>query len=201
MSAPKNEERNKTVDLSLPAEWQVIGPIEKDHQLSPEMLKQVPGSLVAFGKKCAPQKVKVENGRLDLGTILPVIGGIVLVYIPFTSDRRQTVIFGFGADWLFDAYLDGGRVLDTLAEGNRYHPPSVADHVKIVDLAEGNHLLVIHFTRGGGSAVLCAACSNDMDALHVAIARKHSTRAILSLTTWQSRASLRELLMGSGLEY
>ena len=199
----KPETRVEKAEFSLPDEWQVIGPVEKDRPLSPEWLTQIPESLVAFGEKRAPQKVKAESGRLDLGPLLPGsgLGRSALVYIPFTSDCHQTVMFGFGADWWLDAYLDGERVVDTLAEGNLYCPPSVADHLKIVALEKGRHLLAIRFTSGIASAVLCAACSNDMDTLCVVLARTLSTRAILSLPSWQNRALLQELLGGKAKEY
>ena len=199
----KPETRVEKAEFSLPDEWQVIGPVEKDRPLSPEWLTQIPESLVAFGEKRAPKKVKAENGRLDLGPVLPGtgLGRSALVYIPFTSDRRQSVMFGFGAEWWLDAYLDGERVVDTLADGNCWGPPSVADHLKIVGLEKGRHLLALRCISGIASAVLCAACSNDMDTVCVVLARTISTRAILSLTSMQSRALLQELLGGKAKEY
>lgn len=168
MKKSENSQAPKT-RFALPKEWYVVAPVAKDRRLSAEMLRQIPRLIEAGGKKLAPKKVEVENGRLDL---TPFLGGTgegrsALIYIPFTSDRGQTAIFGCGANWWFEAYLDGTRIYDTLQGGNLYWPLNVANHLKTVDLSKGPHLLVIRFISGmAAPSVLCVACSNDMNSLH-----------------------------------
>lgn len=152
----------KKPSLALPKEWYVIGPVARRIPLSAEMLRRVPRMIKAYGKKITPEKVSVENGRLDLA---PLLGGTVaersaLVYIPFRMDRARMVFFGFGADWWFEAFLDGAHIYDTLSPGNIHWPPSVTDYMKAASLSKGNHLLVIRFISGTGSSLLTVACSD-----------------------------------------
>lgn len=147
----------RQVLFSLPDEWYVFGPVERDHSLSPDQLKSMPGAIEAQGRRLLPRRVVADRGRLDLG---PYVGGTAdyrsaWVFVPFTLEHDADVYFGFGADWWFEAFLDGNPLLDTLQGGNRSHPVSGSDHSVERSLAKGPHLLAVRFMSGSQGSMLC----------------------------------------------
>ena len=145
--------------LSLPQQWTAFGPLERsDPILPPNLLRQVPAQLAVGDRKLPPKTVTAEDGRLDLA---PLLGGTAegrtaYVFIPFDLERTQKVSFGFGADWWFQAWIDGAPLTDTLESGNGAWPPTGADNVVTVPLEAGRHVLAIRFISGTGSSVLAA---------------------------------------------
>ena len=99
-----------------------------------------------------------KNNRLDLADLLAAQAGrTAYVFIPFGLDAGQELTLGLGADWWFQAWLDGRPLMDTLKSGNGAHPPSPADFVKTVSVAKGPHVLAVRFLSGSGSSVLAVA--------------------------------------------
>ena len=147
-------------NLSLPQRWTVFGPFERnDPAASVEDLQSIPDTLTLGGRAVEPRIVTAEEGRLDLATLLggTAEGKTAYVFIPFRLDAPQELTLGLGADWWFQAWLDGEALMDTLEHGNGAWPPSAADHAKTVRVAEGGHVLTVRFISGSGSSVLAVA--------------------------------------------
>ena len=138
-------------ELTLPQRWTVFAPGAP--RPGKEQLKAIPRWMGSKTRKIAPTVMTAKNGHLDLTPILnAVIRNPACIYVPFETDKEETVTFGVGADWWFTAWLDGERILDTSKYGNDRWPPSPADHRKAVHLSKGKHLLVVYMQSGTGSS-------------------------------------------------
>ena len=84
-------------------------------------------------------------------------GRAAYVFIPFQLTRAGRLSFGIGADWWFQAWIDGEPLMDTLESGNGAWPPSAADHMETVALSRGRHVLAVRFISGTGSSMLVVA--------------------------------------------
>ena len=81
------------------------------------------------------------------------MAGLPTCSSPSTS-AKQDLTFGLGADWWFQAWMDGQPMMDTLKYGNGVWPPSPSDYVKTLRVARGPHVLAVRFLSGSGSSVL-----------------------------------------------
>lgn len=136
--------------------WTLFAPFAKNDGV-PEAadLARVPRELTVNGKTARPRTIPGSE-RLDLA---PLIGGTMdwrtaFVYVEIDADQDGEAAIGIGADWFFQAWVDGKKVGDTLVSGNGRSPVSVADHVCRVELRKGRHLLAIRFLSGSGGSVL-----------------------------------------------
>lgn len=105
----------------------------------------------------AADKLPLPEGNLDIA--LPAE---VVAFGPFTAPESGRAIFRFGADSWYEAYLDGDVISETFSNGsgNVTYPPTVRDHVVVVDLPRGEHLLAVRFMRGQASALLAVGDAN-----------------------------------------
>jgi len=145
-------------DLSLAGDWFVFTPFDfEDEVPGADDLRRVP-DVLRIGEKEAPAKtINVANGVVDFAcfwgkTYEQRVG---YVYIPFTGDKAGEQTFGFGADWWYQAWLDGNPFNDTLATGNAFPGYSCTNHLATKHLAAGKHLLVVRFISGKNSSILC----------------------------------------------
>ena len=141
--------------------WHVFGPVPRTQPpLSVEQRAKMPTKLMIEGKELLPQLISVEHDTLDMS---PYIGGtaggnIGYVYIPFEVEQDGIILFGLGADYWFESWLDGQPLMDDLETGSKFPPPPTPlDYIKRVNLAKGRHLLLIRFISGTGSSLLCAS--------------------------------------------
>ncbi|MEI6073542.1 MAG: family 78 glycoside hydrolase catalytic domain [Verrucomicrobiae bacterium] len=149
--------------FSLPDEWHIFGPIERGDPLSTDLLKAVPASFEVRGVSVVPRKVEAEDGRLDMA---PYIGGTAnghsaLVYVPFHIAVERVITLNVGADYWFEAFLDGQRLHSTIEPAHAIAPALIREHTVCTTLAvekavkKGNHLLAVRFVSGSGGSVLC----------------------------------------------
>ena len=145
--------------LSLPTRWTVFAPLDSSTPVPPaEVLRSVPQRLTIGDRTYAARIMTVSNHRLDLTPVLRAVKGrAAYVFIPFDLAAAQEVTFGLGADWWFEAWLDGEPLMDTLKHGNDAWPPSPSDYLKRVHVAAGHHMLAVRFLSGTGSSVLAVA--------------------------------------------
>lgn len=144
-------------DWCLSEEWHVFGPLDRNHApLKKEDLKTLPKFLEMDDEKLICKKIIVENGQADLAPLLNGTGDgkTAYIYIPFEAKKAGRALLGVGADWWFEAFVDGEKVADTLACGNAFYPPSAQDHGTAINLTRGRHLLVIRFISGSISSAL-----------------------------------------------
>ena len=116
----------------------------------------MPSTLTVDGKALTGSEVETRNGDLDLA---PLLGGTAVdttafIYIPFETDHPIRLVLGIGADWWFEAFLDGVPLMDTLALGNIKQPPRATDFMQATELEQGAHLLAIRFISGSTTSRL-----------------------------------------------
>ncbi len=137
--------------------WTVFGPVErKDPLVADADLATTPRVLTVGGRRLRARTVRAVKG---VGDLAPLLGGTkegrtAYVFIPLTAPRAGEFHVGIGADWWFQAWVDGKPIGDTLRDGNRYHPISADDKSLTVPLAAGAHTLAIRFISGSGSSRL-----------------------------------------------
>jgi len=143
--------------------WTLFAPFAGEAiKPSIEELTGIPGTL-SFGETPV-HPIRIPGGaKMDLAPWLgerPHGGKCAFVYIPFTvpdekNGREVDVFFGVGADWWYEAWVDGRRAHDTLTRGNQNNQYSPWNHVFRVALKPGKHLLVIRFVSGSVGSTLC----------------------------------------------
>jgi beta-glucanase (GH16 family) len=155
-------------DLVLPAQATVFGPFTRDAGVPvPDLLTRVPEALV-IGEQRATRRGAAFDAqrRIDCAPFCgAAVGNTAWVYLPFTAAAAGPATFGFGADWWYEAYLDGRLISETLSRGDRGNeswPPSIRDFPVTVDLAAGPHVLAVRMLRGTGSAMLAVGGPVDL---------------------------------------
>ena len=144
-------------EIAWPAKWTAFGPVDgKAPAIAEAELKSVPQELTINGRKLKANIYDVRDpfGRMNLETLLEKPEQAAYVFLTLTAPSDLQTRIGFGADWWFQAWLDGQPIKDTLKAGNGTWQPSVMDHQATVDLTKGEHVLAVRFIRGVGSAML-----------------------------------------------
>ena len=154
--------------FALPVQAVVFGPFAREDGVPAlDLLRRVPDTLV-IGTTQATARTAVFDARRCLdgapftGT---AVGNTAWVYIAFAVDAAGLATFGFGADWWYEAYLDGRLISETLSrgnEGNEAWPPSIYDFTATVELSGGPHVLAVRLLRGSGSALLAVGGPQDL---------------------------------------
>jgi len=99
-----------------------------------------------------------------------------LVFILAQVRESGPVTFGFGADWWFEARLDGKLLVETVsrfATGNVAYPPNPSNHMA-PRIDAGEHLLVVRLIAGRDSTAFAVGGPADLPC--------HGT---ISNNTWQ----------------
>lgn len=152
-------------DAALGSVWKVFAPLTREFA-SPTggQLLRAPDKLVVDGRPLAPVTVEARDGKLDLATLLggTADGKTAWLYIPLQVKAGGKTMLGFGADWWFQAWVDGRPLCDTLEKGNERFPPSAADHVTSVMLTPGAHLVVVRFVSGKNSSLFAMGCPREI---------------------------------------
>jgi hypothetical protein len=185
ISTREKSQRKPSVLASYRLEptWTVFAPFAMEDGVpdGPD-LRRIPEILKVAKKTAAPVRVPASN-RLDLAVYLgqePRLRKVAFVYIPFAVEKSGQAVFGLGADWWYQAWIDGRAMSDTLVEGNEKHPPSPWDHPLTLDLPKGEHLLVIRFISGSAdSSVLCVGEDGEvlLSCLHTHMSAQPLKRA------------------------
>ena len=154
--------------LVLPVQAVVFGPFAREDGVpAPETLSRVPETLVIGAKRLAGRPAVFDDQRrLDCASFCGApVGNTAWVYLAFAADAPGPTTFGFGADWWYEAYLDGKLVSDTLSHGDKGNvawPPSIRDFTATVELTKGPHVLAVRLLRGAGSALLAVGGPQDL---------------------------------------
>ena len=126
--------------LDWPERWTVFGPVSREAPVpDAAVLASVPTELRLDGKLLHPGHLTAADGEADLAELYgkPEVGRTAYVFVPFTAAAAGRTTLGFGADWWFEAFLDGQRIADTLDSGNASWPPNVSNVQVPVDLSAG----------------------------------------------------------------
>jgi hypothetical protein len=141
----------------LPEIWQIFGPLDRKHPLSPDLLATVPSKIPFAGIDLPAQTATTRDGIVDMA---PFIGGTkegnsALIYLPLEVEKTGETVFGFAADYLFEAYLDGKRLENLVLEMHPDSPRGGRIACKYANISAGKHLLVVRFISGScGSKIL-----------------------------------------------
>ncbi len=155
----------------LPTACVVFAPFDRgDGCPATGQLDRVPRVITIGGKRIEARSARFGADRtLDLAPFIGVsgdgaVGKTAFVYIPFTAAEAGPVTFGFGADWWYEAYLDGRVISETLSrpDGNEAWPPCIRDFTATVEVTAGEHLLVIRFISGKASSLLAVGGPADL---------------------------------------
>ncbi|MCK5801181.1 MAG: family 16 glycosylhydrolase [Lentisphaeria bacterium] len=158
-------------NLVLSASCVVFAPFEREDGVpAAAELLTLPETLDLGGKRIGARSAKFDAKRvLDLAPFIgakgdAVVGKTAFVYIPFTVEKTGPVTFGFGADWWYEAYLDGASISETLssASGNGSWPPCIHDFTATTKVTAGNHILVVRFVSGKASSLLAVGGPVDL---------------------------------------
>jgi len=183
-------------DLLLPAQAVVFATFTREDGVpAPELLRRVPETLVIGGKQATGQATTFDARRcLDCAPFTGTpVGNTAWVYLPFTANASGPTTFGFGADWWYEAYLDGELISETLSrgdQGNEAWPPSIHDFPATVNLTKGQHVLAVRLLRGSGSALLAVGGPLDLKNPAIRTAPKPAGTVVASATV--TKAGYRE---------
>ena len=142
--------------LQLPGEWVVFAPFKKEDMTLPkELLKKVPEELTLGATSRKAVKLRRGMNKIDFTSLFggQALENVAYIYLVVDSPTDQTVTLGMGADWWFQAWMDGKPLYDTLENGNVEWPPSITNHIVNVHLTKGKHILAVRFISGSGSSV------------------------------------------------
>ena len=182
--------------LVLPMQAMVFAPFAREDGVpAPELLRRAPGTLAIGGKRATGKTATFDARRcLDCAPFTGTsVGNTAWVYLPFTANESGPTTFGFGADWWYEAYLDGALISETLShgdQGNEAWPPSIHDFTATVELTKGDHVLAVRMLRGSGSAMLAVGGPLDLKNPAIRNAPKPTGAAVTSATV--TKAGYRE---------
>ncbi|MBM4142458.1 MAG: alpha-galactosidase [Lentisphaerae bacterium] len=146
------------LDIALPGEGVAFGPFTREAGVpSTEALRQVPAEVALGGVRARGRTFAFRDRVMDLASLLKADGEVAFVYLPFNAPESGRAVFGVGADWWYEAYLDGVVISETFSNGilgNVTNPPTIRDRMVLRELSKGEHLLVLRFVRGHDSALL-----------------------------------------------
>lgn len=100
---------------------------------------------------------------IDIDTITGCKGAVgdeCIVYNRFELESDMELAFGMGADWWFEAYLNGELLLSTFASGNQSRFYSINNHWVLGQGRKGENILAVQVRRGGGSWQFCLGEKN-----------------------------------------
>ncbi|MFH1022458.1 MAG: alpha-glucosidase/alpha-galactosidase [Planctomycetota bacterium] len=138
-------------------DWTVFGPCGVDEPLPENAQLAACPERLRIGRRALPARhVKRPDGVLNIG---PLFGGHRVkmtgyVFIPFRVIQAGPYRIGVGADWWFEAWIDGAPILSTVNSGNGAHPPAREDHVADLTLDAGEHLMVVRVISGSAGMTL-----------------------------------------------
>ncbi|MBN2640182.1 MAG: hypothetical protein JXR78_00875 [Victivallales bacterium] len=164
--------------------WAVFGSINRCEKVEIPKEYVIPETVTVGERQIQVRKLIAVENKVDLA---PFIGGCgdgkgALVLIPLTVDDDGVYSVGLGADWWFEAYIDGNALLSSPRTGNEIWPPSICDFRADLELKKGEHLLAIRFTSGTGGATLCVAVGTAAELTEYVAEQRHIKREEISST-------------------
>ena len=151
--------------LSLPAQWTVFGLLDRGRAAPDEaVLRTVPDQLQLGRRTLKATRAEAPGGRFDFAAVFGGAGRdrTGYAFVEFDVAEAGDYTFGFGADWWFQAWIDGELFCETIDTGNVRWPPSITDHMKTVPLTEGRHVLAVRLISGTASSVLAMGGPDDL---------------------------------------
>ena len=145
-------------EIELPSEWVAFALPFGNEEFTPsnEQLAAIPKSIAVGDREAQPMKVVSNEAMLHLEECFGGVkkGNCAMLYLAIESTEEQIVTFGFGADWWFDAWLNGRKIAGTGIEGNKEWPPSITNYPVDAMLKKGGNVLAVKFVSGSGTSTL-----------------------------------------------
>jgi beta-galactosidase/beta-glucuronidase len=139
--------------LQFSTDWTVFGPMgEGDARPDAAELAACPAQLHCGGKAFDGRKLSVADERVDLAKLFGVqpLRTAAWVHLTVTAPKAGAYVLGFGADWWFEAFLDGKPVLDNLGTGGGYGNAKGGGFPIEVQLSAGVHVIAARVLAGSG---------------------------------------------------
>ncbi len=104
-----------------------------------------------------------DKGVIDMESLFGTCQGKeeCIVYNRFTLPEDKKLGFGIGADWWFEAYLNGKKIWSTMTTGNGSSDFAAAGNLFVGEGKKGENLLAIRLRRGTGKSWAFAAAERD----------------------------------------
>ncbi len=184
--------------VEFPTRWRVFGPIgaettkidwarKENYKWYKEAIPQVdaavedlsgiPETLKVGDQEFDGRDAEMTGDTLDLSALFGghEAGQQAYAMAEMQVESETEVVFGMGCDWWMQWWIDGERVLDTLATGNREGFPWSArfansriggtDHCFSRRLSAGKHLIVVRVISGETAWVLRAGLASPREEL------------------------------------
>ena len=116
-----------------------------------------------------------------------------LVYMVLLAPADGTVAFGFGADWWFEAFLNGKTVLSTMQTGNGTSCYAAWNNPTVLPVKKGENLLAVRVKNGSAGGGLIAGKSNIPLGAAPAVLDKRTTPFVIPE---RSGSSYRLIVLG-----
>lgn len=142
--------------LQFSTVWTVYGPLsEADARPETSELAHRPAQLHIGGKVLSGREVTVGDCRLDLGAVLgsQSVRTAAWVHLTVTAPVAGPYVLGFGADWWFEAFLDGKPVIDNLGSGGGHAVAKGGGFPIEVVLTAGVHVIAARVLAGSAGFV------------------------------------------------
>lgn len=148
--------------VDWPSNWMVFTGF-KEGDIDPSAFRSVPDSIPLGGKALAGRLLALRESTLNIGALEggPRERAAALLLAEVESPADQTVELGASADWWMACYLNGEKVLDTLARGNE-GGFSVDDHVFKARLRKGKNLVAFLVLSGSQGWKLLTAGPSEL---------------------------------------
>lgn len=151
--------------LRLPRWWRVFPYV--DAARAAESLAAMPDTLPGEqGRPAAGVDAWVEQGRIDIGRLAQVAGGFrekaaAVCMTTIESETAASLPVGACADWWMAWYVNGVKVMDTLATGNQ-GTRKVTDYVFDLPLRQGRNTIAVLVLSGSGGWELLAGSGKEI---------------------------------------
>lgn len=148
---------------NIPLKWTAFLPVKKDFTPTAEQFQIIPENL----DSAKPRVVTLLDNQIDF---VPFFGNkkaenCAWAFAELTCAFDREYSIGAGADWWMQYFVNGEKVIDTMAMGNQKSPFRIDNHTAVVKLKKGKNILAVKFLSGSNSAVLMLGGPNDLRAL------------------------------------
>lgn len=142
--------------LAFSSVWTVYGPLSAtDPHPDAQAMMTAPATLRVGDKTLTGKEVTVRDQRIDLSSLFgpQPIRTTAWVHLTVTAPAAGPYVLGFGADWWFEAFLDGKPLIDNLGSGGGHAVAKGGGFPVEVTLSAGRHVITARVLAGSGGFV------------------------------------------------
>jgi len=141
-----------TAAIQFHQSLKLFGPFRREDKIDLTVWKTSPPDTLTVARQSYRSTEIPAQFELDLASLCNGAweGKTAILFFPLTLSAAGCFTFGFGADWWFEALLDGKPLLDTLTGGNQQFPICCKQFCRELELPQGKHLLTVRIISGSG---------------------------------------------------